>query len=394
MLPRPVLLRPVADSIPLDPLPFHPIDMELLVPIHVTPHSSVVLLTTEQRDSPSCYRYVTVPSPQLDPELRFIGGSLGVALFIDDRQRCLEVRRLITLPKAQGSSLDATVLRIALPQGVESQDIYLGHMAASTSRAGSSNWLPAGITSIMLVSRTEFFGIRAEHSRALTTTDPPPRWSRLQVTEPPEGGSLEQGQRRTFVSILLAKDATASYYLLDASKRLALVTLSLLSDETIMELLELPMERQEGVVNELLEGNVRMAWLLHLPKWDHSGDNIVCLAYRQYDGRGYGRFVAFNLVEQMPRHWAQRLSLGAGYCVFIGWGTGASAFGYRHPGRVGLLTNHIFDCQKAQHGLLAYHMDWNYADSFQIVPPATSLAWPFPLWREPCKLVCSLCSFI
>lgn len=378
MLPRPVLLRPVADSIPLDPLPFHPVDMELLVPIHVTPHNSVVMLTTEQRVSPSCYRYVSIPSPPLDPELRFIGGSLGVPLFIDDRQRCLEVRRLITLPRAQGSSLDATVLRTALPEGVEPHDIYLGHMAVSTSRAGSRNWLPGGINSILLVSQTELYGIRAEHPRALTTTYP--RWSRLLVTEPPEGENLEQGQRRTFVSILLAKNATAAYYLLDASKRLALVTLSLLSDETIMELMELPMEGQGegGVVNKLLEGNLRKTWLLHLPRWDHLGDNIVCLAYRQNDDRGYGCFVAFDLEEQMPRHWAVRQSLGPGLCVFLGWGTGSSAFGYRHPRNVGLWTNHIFDCQKARHGLTAYHMGWEYADFFQIVPPANSFGVAVP----------------
>lgn len=63
--------------------------MELVVPVNVTPPNSMVFLSTEERDSPSCYRYISVPSPTLDPELRFVGGSIGVPLFVDDRRGVL-----------------------------------------------------------------------------------------------------------------------------------------------------------------------------------------------------------------------------------------------------------------------------------------------------------------
>ncbi|CAO2206651.1 unnamed protein product [Urochloa humidicola] len=350
--PRPVVLCPVSDCPPPDPL--KPVAMQLLIPTVAVPRGSIVSQSINEAKGP-IFRYLTLPIADIGSEMRCIDSSGGFPLFVDDRYS-----RLVLLPHS--NSQQPRCVALELPAGVHSQDIYIGGIAVSVS-SSDAHCLPHGISVIVVATSTCLFGMRAAGQHR--------SWSVLEVKEPAEGHNFEQQGVRTFVSIHF--DGRESAYMLDASRRLCIISWNAAG---ALQMLELPIL---GGANALLTGGIqdfKMVWLLKIPLRDQHGSNLVCLVYYRLESFGIGRFEAFDLVEEEAnRLWITRLNILGDLCVMVAWGPGAAAIVYNKPKMIGLCKGRIYSSHS---GLRSYILGWSYSEVITV--PS---CWPFPLWIYP-----------
>lgn len=367
-VPRPIVLNPA---------PVTHGQSELMVPIAINLQRNYVSESTVSAGGFS-FRYMVAPVMSIPQGVRYIGGSAAIPLFIDDSERTILVYRLNRPPAGLQLQMDTNQIqmRSILPHAVDSLLFYLGIFILSSSSSNNSYGLEfdnvKGVAlsnpdSIFISLVTPFGGIGPWLQRIQLLVVAPlfyPRFATM-LTQRRGMSSQDPVRHPRFISAVSVGTTT---YFLDETHRMFAVRIDLAGHVSMAEL------QINGMCLFGRNISTLRSWLLSL-----NDGTIICMHY-EYSCPSSYRFATYKLVLVGGFRWEPFENLG-NCCVFIGWSSGAQAFAYQHPERIGLTSGRSYNSQP---GMESYKFEELHSSS--AIPPAAQI-WPSTMWIHASKCV-------